>query len=312
MTEPSPTSTKRHQGLLFAGATAVISGFAVFVNGYGVKAWADISSPTTYTTLKNSFAALILVGVLVAATRRPSWKSWRPTGVGQWIGLIAVALFGGAIPFVLFFEGLARAESVQAAFIHKSLVIWVAVLAVVFLKERIGALQGAAIGLLIVGQVAVAGGVGGLEFGVGELMILVATLMWSVEVAVAKWLLAGAPSSMLAVVRMGGGAVALVTYGLASGGLTSISGVGWSHLGWIAVTAVFLAGYVGTWYAALSLAPAVDVTAILVGGAVITAMLRAAATGVPVSSPVGLVLVTAGVALVFMAANRRSNAIPAS
>ena len=309
MDQPTKAVSRR-QGLILAGATAVISGFAVFVNGYGVRAWIEVSDATTYTTLKNGFAAFVLIGVFLAARRRSSFHRWRPHRPKHWVGVATVAVIGGAVPFVLFFEGLARAQSVQAAFLHKTLVVWVAVLAVVFLKERVGALQIGAIALLIVGQLVIFGGVEGFAFGAGEVMILAATLMWSVEVVMAKWLLSEVPSHTLAVVRMAGGAVALILIGLAAGGLLSISGATWGHFGWIALTGLFLAGYVGTWYAALSRAPAVDVTAILVGGAVITALLRAVVAGAPISSPIGLALVSAGVLAACIAAGKRRTPLP--
>jgi hypothetical protein len=69
-------------------------------------------------------------------------------------------------------------------------------------------------------------------------------------------------------------------------------------------TGLLLAGYVATWYAALALAPAVDVTAVLVGGAVITAVL-AGATSVMLP---GLLLVAGGVTWVMIEAFRRTPA----
>ena len=54
------------------------------------------------------------------------------------MGCSRVAVVGGSVPFVLFFEGLARAEATQAAFIQKTLVVWVALLAVPLLHERLG------------------------------------------------------------------------------------------------------------------------------------------------------------------------------
>ena len=53
-------------GVLLAAVTALISGVAIFINGYGVRAWAEVADATTYTTLKNAGAAMILV----AAARR--------------------------------------------------------------------------------------------------------------------------------------------------------------------------------------------------------------------------------------------------
>ena len=60
----------------------------------------------------------------------------RPRG---WLALLGIAAIGGSVPFVLFFEGLSRADATQAAFIHKTLVIWVALIAVPLLGERVGA-----------------------------------------------------------------------------------------------------------------------------------------------------------------------------
>ena len=154
----------------------MISGIAVFVNGYGVRAWTEVSDPTTYTTLKNTGAALILLiaaGALV--TRQPDRVDLALVRK-HWLGLSLIAIVGGSVPFVLFFEGLARATSGDAAFIHKTLVIWVAILAVSILHERVGWPHLAAIAMLIWGQAALVGGLGAMEFGAGEWMILAATL----------------------------------------------------------------------------------------------------------------------------------------
>ena len=287
--------------MLLAGATAVISGLAVFVNGYGVRAWAEVADPTTYTTLKNGVAALILSAVLIATkTRRGDAGSWKPQRPGEWGALGVVAVVGGAVPFVLFFEGLALASSVQAAFIHKTLVVWVAILAVGILRERLGRPQLVAIVLLVVGHATLAGGLGGMELGLGETLIFFATLLWSIEVILAKRLLASVSSHTLAVARMGGGTVLLLGYILLRGGFGDLSGIGWQHLMWVLATGLVLSGYVGTWFAALSRAPAVDVTAVLVGGAIITALLRSVVAGTTPVSPLGLVLIGAGVLVVFL------------
>jgi drug/metabolite transporter (DMT)-like permease len=289
----------RRTGLLLALGTAVVSGVAIFVNGYGVRAWAGTASPTTYTTFKNLFAAFILVGVGLLASRHRSTEALaRPRGVGQWAGLAGVAVFGGAVAFALFFEGLARASSTQAAFIHKSLVIWVAILAVGLLRERFRPAHAVAIALLVIGQILLAGGFTDLGFGAGEVMIFGATLLWSIEIVVAKRLLSDVSSLTVGVARMAGGAAVLLAYGFASGGLAAIGAVSMSQIGWVIMTGLALAAYVGSWYAALARASAIDVTSILVGGAIITAVLGSVVNGAPLGSPIGLGLVAAGVATV--------------
>ena len=297
-------ASQRPDGALLAAGTALISGVSVFVNGYGVRAWTEVSNATTYTTLKNAGAAMILSLALVLGVRRRSNRTPDAAVIRRhWLGLSLVAVVGGSIPFVLFFEGLARATSTDAAFIHKTLVVWVAALAVVFLGERIRLPHLAAIALLVVGQAALSGGVNEVALGGGELMILAATLLWSIETIVSKRLLASVPPLTLGVARMAGGAVLLVVFVLARGGF-GLSGVGLEHMLWIAVTSLALAGYVATWYTALARSRAIDVTAVLVGGAIITALLETGIRGVVFPPTLGVALIATGV-VVFIATGWR-------
>ena len=123
---------------------------AVFLNSYGVKAFGDAS---TYTTAKNVVAALVLV-LLVGAisARRRGTVLTRPSRPRQWAGLAVVGVFGGAVAFLLFFEGLARASSTDAAFLHKTLLVWVALLALPLLGERLGAMAAVVKGASLVPQ----------------------------------------------------------------------------------------------------------------------------------------------------------------
>jgi drug/metabolite transporter (DMT)-like permease len=132
-------------------------------------------------------------------------------------------------------------------------------------------------------------------------MILAATLLWSIEIVVAKRLLSDVSSLTVGVARMAGGAVVLVVYGVVSGGVAAVGAVSMSQIGWVAVTGAALAAYVGSWYAALARASAIDVTSVLVGGAIITAILGSVVNGAPLGSPLGLGLVAAGVATVIVA-----------
>lgn len=310
------TMSRRQTGVMLAIATALISGFAVFINGYGVRSWvADgVASPTTYTTFKNLIAALALLSVGLIATRRHSSKGLtRPTSARQWLGLAAVAVVGGSVAFALFFEGLARASSVQAAFLHKTLLIWVGILAVGFLHEKIKPIHIAAVVLLVWGQFVLVGGLGGFSVGIGEAMIFGATLLWSVEIIIAKRMLSSLSSITVGVARMAGGVALLVAWGWVGGGFAAMGALGLTQVGWVLVTGVVLAGYVGTWYSALARAPALDVTAVLVGGAIITAALKYFVSGTPLPSTAGMVLVVMGFALAVVAGFTRPDpeAVPA-
>jgi len=309
VTPPNPTRGRasRRTGLLLAFGTACISGVAVFLNAYGVKAFGDAS---TYTTAKNVVAAVVLVLLTGAmSARRPGSVLTRPSRPRQWAGLAVVGVFGGAVAFLLFFEGLARASSTDAAFLHKTLLVWVALLALPLLGERLGAMHVAAIALLVIGQIGLAGGATTV-FGRGQLMVLGATLIWAAEVVVAKKLLTDLSSWTVGLTRMGVGSLVLVAWTLLRGegaALTALTGSQWM---WVLLTGVILAGYVSTWFAALSRAPAVDVTAVLVVGAVVTALLAAGVKGTPLVPQLGWVaLVLVGAALAATPGRRGRDAL---
>ena len=296
----------RAVGIALAFGAALISGVAIFVNGHAVQHFGD---PTVYTTAKNGVAGVLLLAFALPVLTGTRSRSL-PRARKQWGALLAIAVIGGSVPFVLFFEGLSRAEATQAAFIQKTLVIWVALLAVPLLHERLGAAHFAAIGLLVAGQIWLAGDAGTVVFGAGEALILAATLLWAVEVIVAKWLLASVDSRVVSAARMAAGTVALLAWVAVSGRADELASLSSNQWGWVLLTGLILTGYVATWYAALARAQAVDVTAVLVFGAVVTAVLSRAADGAPFDL-VGVALVTVGAALVALAGRRRRATAPA-
>jgi drug/metabolite transporter (DMT)-like permease len=292
----------RNVGLLLALATAAISGFAVFLNGYAVKRFDDA---TAYTTAKNGVAAvlLLLLALPLLARPRSHGPASRPRSGRHWLGLLAVGAIGGSVPFVLFFEGLARASSTEAAFIHKTLVVWVALLAVPLLGERLSWAHWAAIALLVGGQAVLVGDAGAVTLGSGELMIFGATLLWSIEVVLVKRLLVSLAATTLAAARLGIGLVVLLGFVALSGRWGELTAYGAEQWGWALLTGVVLTGYVATWYAALARAQVVDVTAVLVLAAIVTALLNAAYEGGSLDA-LGLGLIAAGGALVALRALR--------
>jgi drug/metabolite transporter (DMT)-like permease len=257
-------------GLALAAVTALVSGISVFVNAAAVRAFDD---PVLFTTLKNGVAAAILLGLAAftaRGTRRPP--------VATWPGLVTIGVIGGSVPFILFFSGLSQATAPTAAVIHKTLFAWVALLAVVFLRERLGILQVAALAVLLGSQFLVQSPTG-LGWGIGETMIAAATGLWAVEVIVAKRLLGSVAASVAAASRMAIGLVVLLGFLLATGGAVGVREVGAEQWAWVVGTGLLLSAYVATWYAALSRAPASAVTAVLTLGAPITAGLQLVAAG---------------------------------
>ncbi len=288
-------------GVGLAALTAVISGFSVFINSYAVK---ELPDAAVYTTLKNGVAAAILLVVALAVVPRAEVRSIdrRSWGVMGLIGVI-----GGSIPFLLFFTGLAMASAPTAAFIHKTLFLWVLVLAVPFLGERLGWFPIAAVGVLLAGQVLVAPPTG-VTWGQGETMILGATLLWAVEVILARKLLIGAvPSPVLGAARMSIGLIILVGYLVVTGRLPVVAGLTATQWSWALSTGILLSAYVATWMAALRRAPASVVASVLVLGAPMTAILAGVVNGKTPELPavIGQVLIATAVGLVALLAIRR-------
>lgn len=300
----------RTWGVVLALVTACISGFAIFVNAHYVG---EVGDATVYTTAKNGVAAAVLLAALGASrTLHRSPGRTRRIGRSGWAGLVAIGVIGGSVPFVLFFEGLARADSpVRAGFIHKTLIIWVALLAVPLLHERFTALHAAAIGLLLLGQAALVDDLASLKLGEGEVMILAATLLWAVEFVLAKRLLGSIGSMTVGTARLAIGAALLLGYVAATGRVGDLMSLTAQQWAWALMTGAILAGFVASWYAALARAQAIDVTAVLVFGQVITVVLAASVAGATIHI-VGLVLVTAGILAAVIAALRgpRRLAVP--
>ena len=288
---------ERRTGIALAFAAACISGVSVFLNSFAVREFGD---PILYTTAKNLVAAAIVIaaGVSLSAARS-SIGLTLPRTTRQRVGLVAVGVVGGGIAFALFFQGLAQTSSTSAAFVQKTLVVWVAVLAVAFLRERFTFVHVAAIALLVAGQAAVSGGLAPFVLDPGELMVLVATLLWAIEVVIAKPLLRGLSPLTVASARLGIGVVVLVAIVLASGAAAQLAAVTLQAWLWVALTGLILSAYVVTWYFALKNAGAIDVTAVLVFGAVITAVLGTGIRGASLApAALGLALITFGCVLI--------------
>jgi drug/metabolite transporter (DMT)-like permease len=295
-----PLTTRWGVGL--AVVAALISGVSIFINGFAVK---QLPDPAVYTTLKNGVAALLLLGVAVAVVPR---AEVRALDRRSWGGMILVGIIGGSIPFVLFFSGLAAASAPTAAFIQKTLFVWVALLAVPLLGERLGWFPIAAMGILLAGLILVAPPVG-VVWGPGETMIAAATLFWAIEVIIARRLLVrGVPSPVLGAARLGIGLVVLVGYLAVSGRLDIVAALSVTQWLWGLGTGLLLAAYVGTWFAALRRAPASIVASVLVLGAPITAVIQALANGALPAPPIlaGQAAITMAVAVVVVLAVKAS------
>jgi drug/metabolite transporter (DMT)-like permease len=260
-----------NKGYLFVLMTAIVSGFSIFLNKFGV----DGINPYVFTFSKNVLVVLFLLSALFLFKE---FQLIRHLSKFQWLKLSAIGLFGGSVPFLLFFKGLSLSSSVFSALIHKSMFVFVAVLAVLFLRERLSRGFVAAAALLFVGNLLMLKQTS-LAFGFPELLILGAVVLWSVETIISKHVLKELPSRVVAFGRMFFGALFILVFLLVSGNFSPLASLSVSQFSWIFFTSALLFVYVITWYAGLKGIPASSAASILVLGSAVTSFLAMAHAG---------------------------------
>lgn len=284
--------TKR--GIIFAVITAIISGFSIFYNKIVVTRGID---PVIFNIVKNGGVALLLSVLLIKTKHAAQLPKLHHS---QWMKLLAIALIGGSIPFLLFFEGLRGVPAINANLIHKSLFLWVAALAIPFLGERLSRWQVMGY-FLIAGSNVLIGGFTGFTGSTAEFMILGATMLWAIENIIAKRALRDLPSPTVAWARMFFGTGILIAIAGSQQKLSLLWTITPEQLLAAAGSIVLLTGYVLTWYQALKLAPATLVTTVLMLATPITNILSAIFVTHAFPQPQLLNLIATVIGLLFIA-----------
>lgn len=286
-------SERIKKGIFFSLLTAAISGFSIFYNKMIVVKGID---PLTFNIIKNGGVAFLLSLLLFSSPNRGRLLKLT---LSQWRKLLLIGFVGGGIPFILFFEGLRQVSTLNANLIHKTLFIWVAALAIPFLGETLNTWQ--IIGyLLVVWSNFFLGGFSGFTGSLGEVMILIATILWSIENIIAKIILKNLDSKIVAWGRMFFGSLVLILIAAIQNRLILLTKLTFAQLLPTFGSTLFLTGYVLTWYKALKLAPATLVTSMLILATPITNVLTVAFISHTLPQPqfVGILFTLLGVALI--------------
>ncbi len=228
------------RGVILVLFTALISGSAIFINQFGVK---GIDS-TVFTFTKNIAVAMFLLAIIMG------FKEYRSISARDWLSLLLIGLIGGSIPFILFFKGLQMSSGAAGSFIHKTMFIFVAVIAMIFLKERLSKKIIIPASILLIGNYLLLNA-GSFELGLGSLFVFIATLFWAVENVISKKALERIEPKTLAFGRMFFGSLFILIYMAFTSKVSLLGKIGLNELGWIAISAVFLLLYVITWYTGL-------------------------------------------------------------
>lgn len=258
------------KGIYLALITAFISGIAIFVNKFAVTA---IQPPVVFTAVKNAGVGLLIISLLLAGRK---WKLLKKLTGRELVYLILIGIIGGSIPFYLYFTGLTQMPAANAAIIHKSLVIWVALMAIPLLKEKMSPLQIFGV-ILLFGANLLVGGFHGFTFLEGEFLVLIATIFWAIENILAKKILPTVDPDIVTAARMGFGSIILLVAASITAPAALVKSLSLTSTQWffMIITMATLLGYVMTWYRALKYAPATTVTSVLVASTLVTNILSA-------------------------------------
>jgi len=282
-------------GLLLVLATATISGLSTFLNSYAVQG----TNSDAFVTVRNVAVAVMIAPVALYFARRSPTRLDR-TDLA-WLAVIG--LVGGAIPFLLFFHGLALATAAggaaTASFVYRTLFLMATVLAVVVLGERFRARVVAGAALLLAGNVLLLSWVSPL-WTPGTSFVALATVLWAVEYTLSKRLLRRVPSTTVGFGRMGFGALFLLAYLALTSQYGSVAALSAGQWGWVGISAALLAAFVLTWYAGLRWTDLTVATSILVLGFPVTWVLDVAVrtSSVTAAAALGAAVVAVGAAVV--------------
>lgn len=254
-----------NKGIQLALITAAISGVSIFANGIFVSR----TDPLVFAFVRN-FVVFLFLSIWIIT--RSNVTHLRALTAKQWGMLMLIGIIGGGIPFALFFTGLSEIGAVNGNIIQKTLFIWVALMAVPLLGERIYKVQSVGYALLLTGMFYFGGGFT-IVPKTGTWLVLAATVLWAVEQIIAKRTLPYVRPVILAWGRMLFGLPMLfVAIGLL--GKTGLLVQPHTYaLTPLSVSAVLLTAYMTTWYSALKRAPASLVSSVLVAAPVVTALL---------------------------------------
>jgi drug/metabolite transporter (DMT)-like permease len=278
----------------------LIWGFAYVVTKSGL----DAVPPMMFALLRYAVASLLLVPLALARgglTRLPQPVPWKT--------LVLMAIVGVTLYYVLFNLALAYTSASQTALIQSAFPALVAILALLWLHERVTKQRFAGIGLAIIGVVLIVTTQDDTAASnplLGNALAFASVLSWSVYTILAKRISNADPIAVTAVISLIG-TVMLIPVALLENADVSLSSIprdGWLailYLGGLASAASYLlysralrdidASLVGTY---INLSPVIGVVSgVLVLGESVTAM-----------AIIGGVLVLAGVWL----SSRRSAA----
>ena len=278
-------------GFLLVLLTAIISGVSIFANSFAVQGF----NPFAFTFLKTAVVAVFLFSIILLLKDLKAVKALSRKQLGQ---LAIIGLIGGSIPFLLFFYALTLTTAINAGFLHKTLFLWASLFALFFLKEKLDKKFIFAALLLLAGNFLL---FNISAFGLPEMLILIATVLWAAENTLSKRVLKDLSGSIVAFGRMFFGSIFILAFLVFTNQATSTITLSIQQIQWVLISSAFLLAFVFTFYSGLKHLPVHKATAVLLLAQPITAFLSFAFLGkeiLPIQG-FGFLLITTGVFLLF-------------
>ena len=285
---------KELKGTILALLTAVISGVSIPLN----KIFVVNLDPLVFTSIRS----LIIGAVFLVITR------FRREHIDKKINikyLALIAIIGGAFAFLLFFDGLKLTTSGRAAFLHKTMPLYIIVLAFLFLKEKITKKYLYYILLMLIGTAAIyysdiASDPLWFNPSLGDLLIMGATFLWAIENILAKKVMIKESNFIVSFVRMFFGGVILLSIVLVLGKIEILMNLNSQQLINIGISTLVLFGYVLFWYWSLKFINVSKASIILLLSPVVSFLIGASflSEPAPYTQIIGSVLILMGAYLV--------------
>jgi drug/metabolite transporter (DMT)-like permease len=235
-------------GTILALLTAIVSGVAIPVN----KIFVVELDPTVFTAVR-----AIIIGVIFLAISLAT-RSFRTDDLRKnWKYLALIAVIGGSFAFLLFFTGLKFTTGGRGAFLHKTLPLYVAVFAFIFLKEKISKRQLYSLVLMFIGTIVLFSATVNpsdlwMNPQLGDILIISATVLWALENVIAKKaMMNGETNFIISFSRMFFGGLILFGVILLANKLDILLGISYSQFANIFISTGMLFLFVFLWYSSI-------------------------------------------------------------
>jgi len=238
-------------GTILAILTAVVSGFSIIAN----KTFIVDMDPMLFTSIRSLIIGIAFF-IISSVQCKFNYKKFKNV---PWKYLIFIGLIGGAFAFLFFFTGLKLTTGSRAAFLHKTLPIYIIILAFIFLKEKINKKHIFALILMFVGLILIFSSqidptILWSNPSLGDFLVILATVFWAIESVIAKHVMKkGESNFVVSFGRMFFGAIFLFGIILFLGNLDLFLYLTTRQIISIIVSTVLLFDYVFLWYYSIKL-----------------------------------------------------------